>query len=249
MNMRFAALAISTALLSACSSAPSNDAWVMQGDAPWVDATGHCMQLRPLREDEKQGFCYDVMTGAYQKRHHYEQLDANEFAFLYPKVQPTPETAYHLAPLPSETASLAASDVKPVPLPYLQQIYTALPFKFNSAHLSQHNRVALHDSFKTWNGEGIHVVSVAITGHTDSKGSQAYNLLLSQWRAQSGAYYMAHLGVSKKDIRQGGVGMLMPHPDAKSDADNRYVDLQLFLQPPAGSDKVAMMDPLALPGL
>ena len=249
MNMRFAALAIGTALLSACSSTPANDAWVMQGDVPWVDASGRCMQLRPLHDDEKKGFCYDVMTGAYQKQHHYEQLDPNEFAFLYPKVQPTPEVAYHLAPLPSETASLAASDVKPVPLPYLQQIYTALPFKFNSAHLSQHNRTALHDSFKNWNGSGIKVVSVAITGHTDSKGSQAYNLLLSQWRAQSVAYYMAHLGVSRKDIRQGGVGMLMPHPDAKSDADNRYVDLQLFLQPPVGSEKVASMDPLSLPGL
>ena len=249
MNMRFAALAITTALISACSSAPSNDAWVMQGDVPWVDATGHCMQLRPLRDNEKSGFCYDVMTGAYQKKHHYEQLDPNEFAFLYPKVAPTPEVAYHLAPLPSETQSLAAANVNPTPLPYMQQIYTALPFKFNSAHLSKRNRVALHDSIKTWNGEGIKVVSAAITGHTDSKGSQSYNLLLSQWRAQSVAYYLAHLGVTKKDIQQGGVGMLMPHPDAQSDADNRYVDLRVFLAPPAGSNKVAMMDPFSLPGL
>ena len=249
MNMRFAALAINAALLSACQSAPANDAWVMQGDAPWVDATGHCMQLRPLHDNEKQGFCYDVMTGAYQKKHHYEQLDPNEFAFLYPKVDPTPEVAFHLAPPPSETEPLAAADVKPVPLPYLQRIYTALPFKFNSAHLSQRNRTALHESFKTWGGDGIKVVSVAITGHTDSKGTQAYNLLLSQWRAQSVAYFMTHLGVAHKDIREGGVGMLDPHPDAQSDADNRYVDLQVFLAPPTGSNKVAMMDPQALPGL
>src|ERR1700743_1163763 len=89
MNMRFAALTLSTALLAACQSAPSQTSWLMQDGAPWVGPDGQCLQLRPLTAAEKQGFCYDVMTGAYQKKHHYEQLDPAEFAFLYPQAETT----------------------------------------------------------------------------------------------------------------------------------------------------------------
>lgn len=249
MSLRIVALVSSTLILAACQSSPATGAWVMQGDVPWVDSAGKCMQVRPLKDDEKQGFCYDVMTGAYQKKHHYEQLDPSEFAFLYPKVEPTPDSMFKLEPPVSEAQELASLNVKPVPLPYIQQIYTVLPFRFNNAHLSKRNRLALKAAFQKWEAQGIHVVSVAVTGHTDSKGSKAYNLLLSRWRAQSVAYYLAHLGIPKHDISQGGVGMTLPFPDAHSDADNRYVDLRVWLAPPSGSDKVAMMDPIALPGL
>ncbi|HSN17212.1 MAG TPA: OmpA family protein [Gammaproteobacteria bacterium] len=229
MNMRLIALTVSTALLAACQSAPSPTAWLMQDGAPWVGPDGQCLQLRPLKQDEKQGFCYDVMTGAYQKQHHYEQLDPAEFAFLYPKVEPTPALQ---PPLPELNAPLAAVNIAIDPLPGAQQIYTSLPFKFNNAHLSHRNRVALKESFEAWKGQGIQVTSVTVTGHTDSKGSQAYNLLLSKWRAQSVAYYLAHIGIPKDDISHGGAGKLVPNPNGHSDADNRYVDLRVWLLPP-----------------
>ena len=229
MNMRFAAITLSTALLAACQSSPSQTAWLMQGGAPWVGPDGQCLQLRPLKQDEKQGFCYDVMTGVYQKRHHYEQLDPAEFAFLYPHVEPTVAAQ---APLPDLIAPLAAVNIDVQPLPGVQQIYTSLPFQFNKAHLSSRNRVSLKGSFDGWKGQHISVVSVAVTGHTDSKGSQAYNLQLSKWRAQSVAYYVAHLGVPRGQISQAGAGKLDPNPNARNDADNRYVDLRVWLLPP-----------------
>ena len=230
MNMRLAALTLSTALLAACQSAPQT-AWLMQDGSPWVGPDGQCLQLRPLSAAEKQGFCYDVMTGAYQKKHHYEQLDQAEFAFLYPQAEPTPATAFQLPP-PGNNQTLAAIEIGTMPLPHVQQIYTSLPFKFNNAHLSHRNRVALKDSFVAWNGQGIQVVSVAVTGHTDSKGTQAYNLLLSKWRAQSVAYYLAHIGVSRGSISQSGAGPLDPNPTGHRDADNRYVDMRVWLLPP-----------------
>ena len=229
MNTRFAAITLCTAMLAACQSSPSQTAWLMQGGAPWVGPDGQCLQLRPLKPEDKQGFCYDVMTGVYQKKHHYEQLDPAEFAFLYPKVEPTPDMN---PPLPETMTPLAAVNMEIKPLPGVQQIYTSLPFKFNNAHLSGRNRVSLKDSFDTWKGQRIQVVTVAVTGHTDSKGSQAYNLLLSKWRAQSVAYYVAHLGVPRDDISQAGAGKLQPNPNGHSDADNRYVDLRVWLLPP-----------------
>lgn len=229
MNMRLAAITLSTAVLAACQSAPSQTAWLMQDGAPWVGPDGQCLQLRPLKQDEKQGFCYDVMTGAYQKTHHYEQLDPAEFAFLYPKVEPTPAMQ---PPMPEPNTQLAMVGLEVKPLPGVQKIYTSLPFKFNNAHLSSRNRISLKDSFQGWKGQGIRVVSVAVTGHTDHKGSAAYNLQLSKWRAQSVAYYVAHLGVPKGDISQAGAGMLEPNPNARGEADNRYVDLRVWLLPP-----------------
>jgi outer membrane protein OmpA-like peptidoglycan-associated protein len=246
MKLRLAAMLLPTVLLAACQSAPSKSAWLMQDGTPWVGPDGQCLQLRPLAADEKQGFCYDVMTGAYQKKHHYEQLDTTEFGFLFPHVEPTPESAYAVTPPPSDLQVLTALQMHST-LPHSQQIYTALPFKFNNAHLSSRNRVALRDSFDVWHSQGIQIVSVTVTGHTDSTGPKDYNFLLSKWRAESVAYFLAHLGIPKGAITEGGVGMLDPHPNARRLADNRYVDLQVWLTTPADpTAKTAMLWRLGL---
>lgn len=240
MKLRFAAVAVSTALVAACQSAPSTSgAWLMEGNQPWVGADGKCMQLRPLKPDEKSGFCYDVMTGVYQKTHHYETLPQDEFTFLYPKVDPTPSQAYTTA-MPDLPQALAAVEADLTPLPSVLQIYTALPFAFNSAHFSSKNKVALRAEFQGWQDKGLKVVSVAVTGHTDSRGPMSYNLLLSKWRAQSVSYFLQRLGVDEKDISLGGVAMLLPNPKGTKEADNRYVDLRVWLVPPRADQRVTM---------
>jgi outer membrane protein OmpA-like peptidoglycan-associated protein len=230
MSLRLTALACSTLLLAACQSGPGEGPWMLQDGVPWVGADGQCMQLRPLKSDEKQGFCYDVMTGVYQKKHHYEALQPDEFAFLYQKAEPTSVANYAGAPPePLETLTPAGQGQM---LAYVQQIYTALPFRINNAHLSSHNRAALHTEFSGWKTQGISITSVDITGHTDASGPQSYNFLLSRWRAQSVAYYVKRMGVAQKEISQVGVAMLAPHPDARAPEDNRYVDLRVWLVPP-----------------
>jgi hypothetical protein len=48
------------------------------------------------------------------------------------------------------------------------------------------------------------------------------------------------MGVSQKSINQLGVAMLAPHPQARTPADNRYVDLRVWLVPPEqAADAVA----------
>lgn len=234
MNWRWVtAIAFSTAWLAGCQSSPTKGAWLMDGNQPWVGADGKCMQLRPLQDDEKNGFCYDVMTQAYQKQHHYEILPQDEFTFLYPHVEPTPTAVYQLEPPTLELAAILPSPL-PSLLPHAAQLYTSLPFRFNNAHLSSKNRAALRESFLDWRSQGLRVVSVTVTGHTDQKGSTAYNYQLSRWRAASVAYFLAHLGIPKNEIVQGGVAMYRPNPKAHSDADNRFVDLQVWLLPPEG---------------
>lgn len=238
-HMRLAALGLTAALLAACQSGPSQSAWLMDGNTPYVAADGQCVQVRALTDKDKSGFCYSVMNQDYQKRHHYEPMPQDEFAFLFPHVEPTPSQAETPASV-SLAPMIAAVDMDIPPLPSMQQIYTALPFKFNRAHLSAKNRAALKASFKEWQSRGMEVVSVAVTGHTDSTGPEDYNFLLSRWRAQSVAYFLKRLGVPAGNIQMGGAGMLLPHPDAQTQADNRYVDLRVWLRPPVTSDRMAM---------
>lgn len=233
MNWRLAATALFTIFLAACETTPSQQgAWLMDGDTPWVGPNGQCMQLRPLTDKDKSGFCYEVMTGVYQKKHHYETLDKEEFQFLYsqlPSIEGNVDKI--MQPVKPEAPILAELDIKLKPVETVKQLYTTMPFAFNSAHFSQHNQKLLRTSFATWKQQGMLVVSVSVTGHTDSKGPAAYNLLLSKWRAQSVAYFLKRIGIAPSDIIQGGVGMDMPHPNARSDAENRYVDLKVWLLP------------------
>lgn len=227
-------LALMAAALAGCGSNPSKSAWMLNDDgSPWVDPDGQCVQLRPLTPSDQKGFCYEVMTNTYQQRHHYEPLDTSEFGFMYPKVDPTPEEAM-TGPAPYVGTGLVADrDMRIEPVPYLEQIYTSLPFRFNNAHLSEGNRKALNQSFEDWKTQGIAVVSVLVTGHTDDVGPMDYNLQLSKWRAESVVYFLRRMGIPGDDIKLGGAGMLDPHPNAKTKADNRYVDLRVWLRPAA----------------
>ena len=70
---------------------------------------------------------------------------------------------------------------------------------------------------------------MAVTGHTDSTGSEAYNKSLSQARAQSVADYFTAAGVSAK-ISAWGMGESSPVADNKTDegrAQNRRVELKV----------------------
>ena len=234
MRKGLISLALVVAAVCGCGSSPPKSAWLSQSDGtPWVEPDGQCVAVRPLTPQDSSGFCYDVMTERYQQKHHYEALDTSEFGFMYPKVEPTPQEALAGSNPPNASELVASTDVQIEPVPYLEQIFTSLPFRFNNAHLSEQNRKALHQSFLDWRAQGINVVSVQVTGHTDTIGPMDYNLQLSKWRAESVVYFLRRIGIPQEDIKLGGAAMLDPHPHAKTKADNRYVDLRVWLKPPA----------------
>ena len=241
MRFRLVALILSTVLAAGCQSGPSNSAWLMDGDVPWVAADGTCVQLRPLKPADKHGFCYQVMTGSYQKKHHYETDTGDELAFLYPHVKPTPLEAQTAGPPPDIARLIDVVDLEIPPLPHMRQIYTALPFMFNKAHLTAKNRGALRATFRDWMDRGLKIVSVDVTGHTDPVGPENYNFLLSKWRAESVAYYLRRLGIPKGHIEFGGAGMLEPYPGAHTEAADRYVDLRVWLRPGGNDDEKMVM--------
>jgi outer membrane protein OmpA-like peptidoglycan-associated protein len=70
-----------------------------------------------------------------------------------------------------------------------------------------------------------------IAGHTDSVGTDAYNLGLSERRAESAASYLASQGVSRSRIRARGLGETEPvAPNASEDgrSKNRRVEVAIY---------------------
>lgn len=106
-------------------------------------------------------------------------------------------------------------------------ITTSLLFPTGSSKLSDSAKPDLDkvaDALK----QQPHASNVSIEGHTDSTGSQATNMKLSEDRAQAVADYLESKGVAKDHIMTKGVGSEDPASHANSTegrAVNRRVDI------------------------
>jgi len=95
------------------------------------------------------------------------------------------------------------------PPPYFNNI----TFNFDSAQLTNDAQsmldriaVALHDP-------SIKTLAYRIEGHTDAKGSVAYNQTLSERRAEAARNYLITMGVSKQRLVAVGFGKTRPLPN------------------------------------
>lgn len=71
---------------------------------------------------------------------------------------------------------------------------------------------------------------VIVVGHTDAIGSDAYNLKLSQRRAEAVKAYLVSKGIAAKSIHTEGKGKAQPVGDNKTAAgraQNRRVDVEI----------------------
>lgn len=112
-------------------------------------------------------------------------------------------------------------------------------FSFNSAALTEADKQELDKAFS--NTGALKRYFVAVEGHTDDVGTAAYNLVLSQRRADSVVQYLA---VERKvpfyQIRTIGLGKEQPLDagnTAEARAKNRRVEVKIFSadQPSSGS--------------
>ena len=71
---------------------------------------------------------------------------------------------------------------------------------------------------------------ITVEGYTDSQGTQASNLVLSQARAEAVRKYLVSRGVAEEKIRATGFGAespLAPNDTAEGRANNRRVEIVL----------------------
>ena len=99
-------------------------------------------------------------------------------------------------------------------------------FDFNKSALKPDGKKRVDTAVQTMKDESS--LKVSVEGHTDSIGSDAYNLKLSERRAQVVKDYMVSQGVSAGRITTRGFGKSKPVADNKTAAgraENRRVEI------------------------
>ncbi|MEH6577822.1 MAG: OmpA family protein [Amphritea sp.] len=103
-------------------------------------------------------------------------------------------------------------------------------FDFDSAVLSNDGKNVIAERIRHFDGHIAPDIPVRVTGHTDSIGSDAYNQLLSEKRAQSIAQYLKnHSFLADNEIRVHGAGENLPiASNDTSDGRRRNRRVEMF---------------------
>lgn len=100
-------------------------------------------------------------------------------------------------------------------------------FGFDSYALTAATKKNLQELATTINEYGE--TDLTIEGHTDSKGTDAYNLDLSKKRAKSVADYLATLGVARSRLTTVGYGeQQLVNTDNPESGENRRVEVAIY---------------------
>lgn len=97
-------------------------------------------------------------------------------------------------------------------------------FEFDSAELQSKGAYDLDQLVLALKDSSMSKLTFVVEGHTDSKGTEAYNLDLSYRRAQSVVNYLILNGVGSEKLESKGLGYSQPYyPHRPEAAENRRV--------------------------
>ena len=141
---------------------------------------------------------------------------------------PPPQVASAPAPAPAPAPGKPA----PAPAPPGEKtiIFNAVLFDFDKAVLKPEGKEAIKSYREEARSKLSRADKVIITGHTDNKGTAAYNKKLSLRRANSVRDYLVSLGVDAKKLVVRGEGLSKPVADNKTEegrAQNRRVEIEV----------------------
>ncbi len=100
------------------------------------------------------------------------------------------------------------------------QMSGKLLFGFDSAQVGDDAKAKVQALVRALRGVGIE--RLRVEGHTDDRGSDAYNLRLSQRRAETVAELLVEAGMERRHIEARGLGSSMPVVPGDA-AENRRV--------------------------
>ncbi|HEX9912596.1 MAG TPA: OmpA family protein, partial [candidate division Zixibacteria bacterium] len=114
-----------------------------------------------------------------------------------------------------------------IPEPEKPVVLHGVNFEFNKSLLTASSKIILDQVASSLIDRPD--VKVEIGGHTDSKGSDAYNLKLSNTRADAVMQYLISKGVKADNLTAKGYGETVPIADNNTEegrAENRRVELK-----------------------
>jgi outer membrane protein OmpA-like peptidoglycan-associated protein len=134
---------------------------------------------------------------------------------------------YHFGPAAAATES-ASTYVPPptvAPAPAVPKSYLVF-FDFNKSDLTPQAVTIVDQAAK--NAGPAKVTQLTVTGHTDTVGSDAYNMRLSRRRAESVAAELEKDGIPSSEIEivaKGKRDLLVPTKDGVKEPQNRRVQI------------------------
>ncbi|MBU9456082.1 OmpA family protein [Burkholderia multivorans] len=152
--------------------------------------------------------------------------DPREITFLCGKPQPIARPAPQAQPQPAPQPQ-----AQPVPQPRQILLQGNANFATDSAVLTAGARRTL-DEFVRAN-VGNTFSHVAVIGYTDSTGSEAHNLRLSEARARSVVTYLRTKGLRAEQFDAQGMGAadpVAPNDTAEGRAQNRRVEVRVVIR-------------------
>lgn len=103
-------------------------------------------------------------------------------------------------------------------------------FELDSADLTVEAQANLSLFAQMMQDERLRIASFVVEGHTDALGADAYNVVLSEARAESVRQYLTGLGVAPERLSSVGFGKAKPRSDDPLDPENRRVELRIDLR-------------------
>jgi outer membrane protein OmpA-like peptidoglycan-associated protein len=132
------------------------------------------------------------------------------------------------APRPRATPRNTARNTARAPRVVATQpgrVNLSLSFGVGSSALTASAQAQLRSFAEALKRPQLSSMRVAIEGHTDSSGSRALNVSLSQRRAEAAADYLVAQGIARNRLEVHGYGFDRPLPGrSASDPDNRRVE-------------------------
>ena len=121
---------------------------------------------------------------------------------------------------PEQPKTRSLRNLKPEP----RSIDLVIQFDFDSAKLQENSKPLLDNLVAAMKNDRLMSVRFKVEGHTDAKGSEAYNQNLSTRRAESVVNYMAEKGIEKERMEGIGKGFSdLLYPEKPQAMENRRV--------------------------
>ncbi|SFR65044.1 OmpA family protein [Litoreibacter janthinus] len=103
-------------------------------------------------------------------------------------------------------------------------------FELDSAELTQEAQESLKVFALMMQDERLEIARFVVEGHTDARGSEGYNLDLSDARAASVSKFLTDQGISDERLSAIGLGKTQPRVADEFDPENRRVELRIDLR-------------------
>lgn len=183
----------------------------------WGYSTGGGLNLRLTDE---------FLIGAFARYNWLDQrVNGGDVKYVSGGLSLTYNVAAPEAPAPVAQAAAPPPAAKPAKR---KIVLRGVHFDFDKATIRSDARPVLNEAIATLKQEGG--VAVIVEGHTDSKGTDAYNQNLSERRAIAVRDYLIAGGISPRRITAEGLGESMPVASNNTDdgrAQNRRVELRI----------------------